>query len=329
MHKKFLSFLVDPITKEPLTYEGFVPSDNLIDEGFLVSSTNRYPIIRGIPRFISEENYAESFGWQWNNWARVQFDSENIGKAMEGHTGRMWRTICGLDENINNTSLKGKLVLDIGCGSGRFIEAARNEGALVVGLDFSIAADTAGKNFSNDNDVCIIQADALNLPFKENVFDAAFSIGVLHHTPHPSKGVLEAYRILKNNGWLAISVYGKTGFYKYPNVQAWRKIFATLWPLFGYRPPLIYTYLIVTLFAPISNLSRSLGRIIKIPFPFISMPDRDWSLLDTFDSITPSYQSGHESYEVFTWFKDAKYKKIKPTNWGNTSWRGKKSVVHK
>lgn len=324
MHIKFLPFLVDPITKEPLVYEGDAAIDGVIQEGFLVSSTGRYPVIRGVPRFVPKENYADSFGWQWNRWARVQFDSENIGKPMEGHTGRMWRTICGLDDGANDAALDGKLVLDIGCGPGRFIEVARKKGALVIGIDYSIAADAAARNFKNDNDVCIVQGDALNLPFAEEIFDAAFSIGVLHHTPNPAGGGIEAYRILKRNGWLAISVYGKSGYYKYPNVQAWRKVFAALWPYFSYRPALIYTYVTVTLFGPLASMSRTLGRLCKIPFPFISMPDRDWSLLDTFDSVTPSYQSGHESYEVFSWFKNAGYRDIEPTNWGSTSWRGVK-----
>jgi SAM-dependent methyltransferase len=245
---------------------------------------------------------------------------------MEGHTGRMWQTICGLGAKTDDSALDGNLVLDIGCGPGRFIEAARNRGASVIGIDFSVAADAAARNFTNDHNVCIIQGDALNLPFAAEVFDAAFSIGVLHHTPNPPGGVVEAYRVLKRTGWLAISVYGKTGYYKYPNVQAWRKVFAALWPYFSYRPALIYTYLTVTLLGPISAISRTLGRLFKIPFPFISMPDRNWSLLDTFDSITPSYQSGHESYEVFTWFKNSGFRDIEPTNWGSTSWRGIKLI---
>ena len=92
-----------------------------------------------------------------------------------------------------------------------------------------------------------------------------------------------------------------------------------------YRPALLYTFVTVSVFGPISKISRSLGRIFKIPFPFISLPDKNWSLLDTFDSITPSHQSGHEPYEVFSWFKNSGFKNIEPTNLGNTSWKGYKS----
>lgn len=320
MHIKFLEYLVDPFTREPLCLESPAPSDGIIETGCLVSKSNRFPIIRGIPRFVKADNYAESFGWQWIHWPRVQFDSENIGKPMEGYTGEMWHAITGLSQQLDR--LDNKVVLDIGCGPGRFVEVARNKGALVIGLDFSVAVDAAARNFAEDHNVCIVQADALLLPIANNSLDGAFSIGVLHHTPNPALAVKEAARAIKKGGWLALCVYGKRGYYKYPNVQLWRWIFKTLWPYFGERPALIYTLITVNAFRPISLLSRTLGRLIKIPFPFITLPDKDWSLLDTFDSITPSYQSGHESVEVFNWFKAAKFDLIEPTNWGETSYRG-------
>lgn len=323
MHIKFLQYLVDPFSNESLVYEGPQPEDGVVDSGFLVSKSNRFPIVRGVPRFVSENNYAESFGWQWNHWARVQFDSENVGKPMDGHTGRMWHAITGFDSKVNN--LDGKVILDIGCGPGRFVEVARSKGALVIGVDYSIAVDAAAKNFANDPNVCILQADALQLPIANQALDGAFSIGVLHHTPNPEPGVRQAYGVLKKGSWFALCVYGKGGYYNYPNVQAWRWLFKALWPLFGERPALFYTFFTVSIFGPIANFSRTLGRVIKVFFPFISLPDKNWSLLDTFDSITPSYQSGHESYEVFSWFKSTGFVQIEPTNWGSTSYKGMKS----
>lgn len=321
MHIKFLEYLVDPFTHGRLSLEGNVPADGIVLDGFLVSGSNRYPIVRGVPRFVPKSNYAESFGWQWNHWSRVQFDSANKGKPMEGYTGRMWHTITA---TAPATRLDGKMVLDIGCGPGRFVETARTLGATVIGVDYSDAVDAAAKNFANDPDVCIVQADALKLPIASDTLDAAFSIGVLHHTPNPAAGVAEAFRVLRANGWFAVSVYGKGGYYNYPNVQAWRWVHKRLWPLLGEKPALLYTYSTVYLLGPIARLSRTAGRIAKVPFPFISLPDREWSMLDTFDSVTPSYQSGHESFEVFSWLKASGFELIEPSDWGNTSFRGVK-----
>lgn len=323
MHIKFLDYLVDPETHGPLCFEGSVPTDGILRDGFLVSGNSRYPIVRGVPRFVPRENYAESFGWQWNHWSRVQFDSENVGGTMEGYTGQMWATIVGEQVPVR---LDGQVIVDMGCGPGRFIESARLRGAAVIGVDFSDAVDAAARNFANDPDVCIVQADALKLPIRDGSVDAVFSIGVLHHTPNPRGGVEQAFRVLRSTGWFAVSVYGGGGYYKYPNVQAWRWLFSRLWPVLGEKPALAYTYLTVTLFGPVRDTSQTAGRLLKILFPFISLPDRRWSLLDTFDSVTPSYQSGHESFEVFSWLRQAGFSEIEPTNWGYTSYRGRRPL---
>jgi SAM-dependent methyltransferase len=321
MHTKFLEYLVDPFTRQRLRFEGEIPANGMLQNGFLVSDSNRYPIVRGVPRFVPKANYAESFGWQWNHWSRVQFDSSNQGKPMEGYTGRMWHTIAALGPS---TRLDGKIILDIGCGPGRFLETTRTLGAAVIGVDYSDAVDAAAKNFAEDPDVCILQADALKLPIASDTLDGAFSIGVLHHTPNPAGGVDEAFRVLRQNGWFAVSVYGKGGYYNYPNVQAWRWLLKRLWPVLGEKPALAYTYFTVHVFGPIAKLSRTAGRVLKVPFPFISLPDKDWSMLDTFDSVTPSYQSGHESYEVFSWLRNSGFERVEPSDWGYTTFRGVK-----
>src|SRR5882672_720376 len=50
-----------------------------IEEGSLSCAKCQkvFPILRGIPRFVSSENYAASFGRQWNKFARLQMDSQN------------------------------------------------------------------------------------------------------------------------------------------------------------------------------------------------------------------------------------------------------------
>ncbi|TWW09966.1 hypothetical protein E3A20_09050 [Planctomyces bekefii] len=326
MHIKFIDYLCDPITKEKLDIDlsRSKVENGICKEGFLYSNSNSYPIKKGVVRFVDNYNYSESFGWQWNYWSRVQFDSENINKPMHGHTTKMWESITDF-KNKGINDLNSKVVLDVGCGPGRFIEVVRNKGALVIGLDYSMAVDAAYRNFENDENVCIIQGDAMNLPVKANSIDIAFSIGVLHHTPNPSNGVQEVYKVLKpNGGWFALSVYGSGGYYDFPSVQFWRKVFAFTWKYLGQWPPLIYTYFVITVFRPFAKLSRNLGRVIRLFFPFINLPDKDWSLLDTFDSVTPSYQSAHGSYEIYCWFKAIGYNNIEPTNWGNTSYCGSK-----
>jgi ubiquinone/menaquinone biosynthesis C-methylase UbiE len=55
----------------------------------------------------------------------------------------------------------------------------------------------------------IFEADAENLPFKDNYFDFITSYGVLHHTPNTQKSIDEVYRVLKPGGKAIISLYYK------------------------------------------------------------------------------------------------------------------------
>ncbi len=322
MHISFADSFIDPKTGELLVLEVTERNDDFIEKGFLKSSTNQYPIVNGIPRFVDFEltNYSKSFGYQWHKWPRVQFESDNIGKPMEGHTRKMWERITGV--NDSEIELKGQTVVDIGCGAGRFIDVARSKGARVIGVDYSNAVEVAQNNFKNDPDVCICQADALNLPLKSAIADGIFTIGVLHHTPSPEQGINQAWRILREEGWFAVCVYGKGGYYDFSMVQLWRRLFKMLWPVLGHYPPLLYTYFTVFLFRPLAILIPPLGKAIRLFFPFALLPDRNWSLLDTFDSVTPSYQSAHESYEVFSWLKKTGFSDVEPTNWGFTSYKG-------
>ncbi|HKR05401.1 MAG TPA: methyltransferase domain-containing protein [Bacteroidia bacterium] len=321
MHPQFLPYLVDPVTKEPLQIEAVSVKNDCIETGFLVSSTNRYPIIRGIPRFVEyeEQGYSKNFGYQWRKWPRIQFEAENKGKPMEGHTKKMWELITGHTDT--DFRLDGQMVLDMGCGPGRFTDVARSKGAKVIGIDFSLAVEAAHENFKNDHDTLIIQGDALNLPLKPGSMDGAFSIGVLHHTPDPATGVKEAAGVLKDHGWFGLCVYEKNGYYDKPMVQFWRIVFKKLWRYFKHYPPLIYSYFTVYVLSPLAPIPL-LGRLAWVPFPYIRLADKRWSLLDTFDSITPSYQSAHSPYEIFQWFKKNGFSEIEPTNWGTASCKG-------
>lgn len=318
MHISFLDYLVDPFTQEPLQLVVHKRADDFIVEGNLVSQTRSYPIVRGVSRFAGyaeDDNYVHSFSYQWNKWSRIQFESENVGRPMEGHTLKMWERITAVDTN----DLQGALIADFGCGPGRFIEIVRMKQGRVIGIDMSHAVEAAQKNFEGDANVLICEADVLNHPIKVGAVDGAFSIGVLHHTPHPQKGFEKIVKTVKRGGWVAISVYGKGGYYDFPTVQLYRWLFRSLWPVFKHYLPLAYSYLVAYTLRPVSYIPI-LGLLVRAAFPFVRLPDSRWSLLDTFDSVTPTHQSAHESYEVFQWFKECGLSEIEPSNWGFTAY---------
>lgn len=314
MKKKILDFLICPTTKESLQLEIFESHEDEIINGLLKSSTCEYKITEGIPRFVQCDDYSSNFVWQWNKWPRLQFENENIENLMAGYTKNMFNKITEFTkEKINQ-----KLVLDIGCGAGRFADIANSYGAAVVAIDHTLAIDVCKKNLlKNKSDVFFIQGDALNLPFKNDTFDYAFCIGVLHHTPKPLTGVNEAYRVLKKNSEFALSVYANKSYYDFITVKIWRKFFNFLRPVFGNSIPYLYAQIFGRINFYLYNISKYISFPTRFFFPSVILSDIKWSILDTFDSITPSYQSTHSLNEVYNWFKEVKFKEIRVTAWKN------------
>lgn len=308
MRINHLSLLCDPETHEELQLEEAEYDGEAIVSGTLRSPSNAYPITNGIPRFVRDEGYSDNFGYQWNRWARVQFEDQNIGGPMQNHTTNMFTSIT----QFSAEKLCGKTVLDMGCGPGRFTDVAVNMGASVIALDYSSAIDAAKANFaSKDADILFVQGDALRLPIKTDSVDFSFTIGVLHHTPSPSTGVREAFRVTRAGGQFALRVYAARGFYTYPTVRFWRGVFLALKPILKHYPPLVYSYLFGTLGYVLGKIWRPLSYPLRAVFPTVWLPDYRWTILDTFDAVATTYQSGHTPDEIEGWLlRDAGFSKI-------------------
>lgn len=105
-----------------------------------------------------------------------------------------------VSELAGNT--KNKLVLDAGCGSGRFTSFFINEGANVISADTS---KNMLKNLMEKNhNVKAINANILNLPFKNNSFDLIICSEVLTHLHEYKRPLAEFKRILNSRGVIII-----------------------------------------------------------------------------------------------------------------------------
>ena len=146
MHISFAEYFVDPITLKPLSLEIFERDEDIIKEGNQKNEDSVYPIKGGIPRLITDtKNYTNSFGFQWDKWPRVQFESDNIGKPMEGHIRKIFNTITA---NSIKDIKKDDLNLDIGCGAGRFIDVIRLRcDNPIIGIDYSNSVKIEYTNF--------------------------------------------------------------------------------------------------------------------------------------------------------------------------------------
>src|SRR5262245_41864469 len=124
-----------------------------------------YAITGGIPRFVSSDGYAESFGDEWHRFRTVQIDSANRTAASEESVAA--KTGLGPDD------VRGRVVLDAGVGAGRYAEVMARWGAEVVGVDLTRAVDAAAQNLRGRSGVHLVQADLFALPFRDETFDLA------------------------------------------------------------------------------------------------------------------------------------------------------------
>jgi 2-polyprenyl-3-methyl-5-hydroxy-6-metoxy-1,4-benzoquinol methylase len=161
--------------------------------------STHYPVVRGVPRFVESDDYASTFGLQWNRHAEVQLDSKNGTQFSRDrfHTITEW-----LPPTLND-----RLVLDVGCGAGRFAEIALGQGAEVVGVDLSSAADAAYRNLAKHPRFHCAQASIFDLPFADATFDYAYCIGVIQHTPDPRRAVESILPKIKLGGKVAFWIY--------------------------------------------------------------------------------------------------------------------------
>lgn len=255
----------------------------------------RFPEVRGVLRFVAEGNYADSFGYQWRRFQRTQLDDAD---------GNMSERDFIRKTGLQPEDLKGKLVLDVGCGMGRFAEVATRWGARVIGIDLSAAAEVAAKNLA-DREFVAFQADVFSLPFAPESFDCIYSMGVLHHTPDCEKAVKTLPQYLKPGGTLAVWLYsGYNKWYRFSD--QYRKITHRLSPrvLHGFfRVAVPFFYWLDRGLRVIPLIGKPVAGLVHHVFPVNRHRDPEIRVLDTLDWYSPKYQSKHTYEQVFRWFE--------------------------
>ncbi len=112
---------------------------------------------------------------------------------------------------IDFEELKGKRVLEIGCGQGSHAELIARAGAQYTGIDITETAVRRTRKRFELNGLAgqIMQMDAEKMAFPDASFDFVWSWGVIHHS-HNTKAIVEQIcRILLPQGVAKIMVYHK------------------------------------------------------------------------------------------------------------------------
>lgn len=329
MRERLLEFLQCPKCHEALEcVPQFIEDEEIITGSLKCSGCEKsFPIENGIPRFVDPGNYASSFGYQWNKFKVEQLDSFNgtdiSAKRIYSETGwtKEW--------------LKGKLILDVGCGAGRFLDVVSQTEGEVIGVDISSAVDAARQNLKGRKNVHLVQASAYELPFRPSTFDACYCIGVIQHTPKPTDTLVSFFEVLKEGGKLAVTIYERrflTRLYskylirpvtKRMSKETLLKTIETIMPVAFpitdvlFRLPVLKRLFLFAI--PISNYvdEKALSREQRYR----------WAILDTFDALSPEYDQPQTQEEVEKKLKQAGAIEIKRLKNTGLNIVGQKGVV--
>lgn len=290
------------------------------DGGYRCPSCGReLPMVRGVARFVPAQNYADSFGFQWQRYDRTQLDAGDVRNSERNFKQRT---------GFTPDELRGKLVLDVGCGMGRFAEVATRYGARVVGIDLSAAAEVAARNLA-DREFVAFQADVFELPFALSSFDYIYSLGVLHHTPDCEKAFKNLPQYLKPGGEIAVWLYsGYNKWYRFSDIYRQFTSRMSAQTLHGIlRVAVPFFYGLGKFVAKIPVIGKPLAGIVRHLFPVNQNPNPEIRILDTFDWYSPKYQSKHTYEQVFRWFESCGLTNLRVLE-QSVSVRGQKPGVH-
>lgn len=335
MQLKLLQYLRCPITQQPFTIKvlRFATKkynnveEEIVEEGILFSNVYCYPIIKGVPRLLIEtvvdyeyflkknipdfanrknEIYArhkdlieaaieknkhtkKSFAQEWSLF---NYEKDTTWNANPEEMLTRFLT----ETNETAASIKGKVILDAGCGNGLLNSLIANAGAVVIGFDFSLSVETAFEKNSNAN-AMFIQADVQFAPVTFDAFDIVHCSGVLIHTNNTQYSFNKLIPFVKNAGKLSVWLY-------HPRKNFIHNCFNFIRKYSSKLPLKLQYYLYLFFLLPPTYIIKKAKRN---PQNIREM------MIDILDWMTPQFRWEHTHEEATGWFKNATFNNIKIT----------------
>lgn len=265
-----------------------------------------YPVLRGVPRFVPADNYAGSFGFQWNKHRRTQLDS---------HTGLPISRNRLFEATRWSPRMDAQRVLEAGSGAGRFTEVLVTTGAQVFSFDYSSAVDANQANNGQNANLHLFQGDIFDIPLREACFDKVLCLGVIQHTPDPHAAFASLARRVRPGGEMVIDVYTK----RLLSLLQWKYVLRPITRRMDKERLYRVIHKAVPLLQPFAaGLRRTIGpigsRLLPIvEYSHLDLPPRlneEWAILDTFDMYSPAHDHPQSFATVRRWFESAGFSGI-------------------
>lgn len=306
MRETLVTALRCPQEGTPLTLEVAARDGDDVVAGSLVArGGTRWSVVRSIPRFVAPDNYAASFGFQWNRFPGTQLDSVSGLAISRARFLAQW--------DLPPSWFAGRRILDVGCGAGRFAEVCASLGAEVFAVDLSAAVDACWQSLRRHSALHVCQASVYELPFAPASFDAVYCFGVIQHTPDVARAFRALARMVRPGGELAVDVY-RASWRGWLHPKPWLR------PLTS-RLPADALFRAIERAAPaLLAASRGLGgvplvgpalrRAVPVAdydgvLPLDERQRQEWAVLDTFDWLSPRYDQPQTAATMTAWARDA------------------------
>ncbi|MFA6002668.1 MAG: methyltransferase domain-containing protein [Elusimicrobiota bacterium] len=322
MKLSLLPYLASPCCQAPLRFAELAAlpdahADIVSGQLGCTRCDETYPIKDGVPRLLlggeGDARVAKtraSFTWEWMRYPGSLAEDE-----------RVFLEECQLPA----AEFAGKLVLDAGCGMGRYALVARALGAEVVAVDLSDSLLRLVEAARRDPKLHVVQGDLLRPPLCKDAFDIVYSHGVLHHTRDTRAAFQAVAGLAKKTGLLSVWLYGQAGrfadFATNPlrpdrawvmrhrrlawSIVAVRHGFSDFLRFFTTRLPLAATYAVCY---PLTLL----GMVPLLKYLTFSVhPDFRVRLIENFDWLSPPFQYHHTKEELADWYAEAGYEVLR------------------
>ena len=348
MYTRLLNFLCCPhcqgtLEVFPLKTAAAAASDAEITEGLLACARSHwFPVVGGIPRMLPDalaEHWAtlepllpqppppellpvvetaRSFAAAA---ARVNYDRqtrENFSHEWDNHDlgGSTWGMKLSdrvewffLDPlRIPAEELKGKVMLDAGCGNGSQSVAYTAHGLEVIAVDLSSGLEH-GQAYRHRHEgadpkrVHFVQANLQQPPLNPGSLDIIHSAGVLHHTPDTLQTFRALRPLLKERGTFYVWLY------KYEKLVT--PVVDTLRAVTTRVPPRQFARIADVMAVPFIGFCKAVNGLGVRKYPVMSRREAALALMDIFGAPYAYY---HTYEEVAAWYEAAGFAEVWPCN---------------
>jgi SAM-dependent methyltransferase len=270
-----------------------------LSDAYVCDNGHSFSVIEDVPVLVPDfddpaTSISESFGRQWS-YFRHGVD-RTWGATVRRRKSEFLQLL-----DLGENDLRGKRVLDAGCGNGVLSAAVTDYGCEVFACDLSPSVHPAAGYFRGRGlPLHFLRANLMQHPFREGSFDVVYCAGVLHCTPDTRYTFRRVAETVAPNGRLFVWLYHGVPGAKPRLRRSLRSVVARL--------PAPIRHGVAVAFAV---KKRTFGRIRH-------REDRNWRelMVDAHDFWTPRYRWEHTQDEVCSWFADLGFVNARVTKVG-------------